>query len=185
MINGKCGYVGIKCYSLIPSFAFMRRPRLGAVTAVNCSRRFMHAFLVKLLLPNLQRAPMSLHVCTFFCFFFFAAESWAQKTNCCNGCSKNTGNACKESVLRTDYVQKIFRVLKNWDKPDPVFWTTIPTSEYRWMCEIPRCCLQHCVARSALRKWHCCCVWLKQLVPETQLDLKLITSNVWISADII
>lgn len=126
----------------------------------------------------------------FFPFLFFwmlpqrAERKW-QVSNCRGRSSKNTDNACEETVLRTEYVQKIFWVLKNWDEPNPLFWTTIPTSEYRWIGEISRYCLQHCVARSALRKWHCCCFWLKQLVWETQLDLNLITLNVWIRINVV
>lgn len=73
MINGKCGDLGvIKCYILIPSFAFMRRPRLGAVTAVNCSRRFMHAFLVETAPSKLAKSSnVSALLSVFFSFSFF------------------------------------------------------------------------------------------------------------------
>lgn len=71
MINGKCCDLGIKCYILIPSFAFMRRPRLGAVTAVNCSRRSMHAFLGQTAPSKLATSPdVSVRLFVFFFWFF-------------------------------------------------------------------------------------------------------------------
>lgn len=79
MINGKCGDLGVKCYILIPSFAFMRRPRLGAVTAVNCSRRFMHAFLVETAPAKLAKSSnVSARLSVYFSFSFFGGDVAAE-----------------------------------------------------------------------------------------------------------
>lgn len=78
MINDKCGYL-CRCYIPIPSF--MWRPRLGAVTAVNCSCRFMHAFLGQTAPSKLKpSSDVSARLYVFLLLFYVAAKSYAQKT---------------------------------------------------------------------------------------------------------